>query len=151
MTQTEKIKEFLNSKMSSFAGVNEALKAYNKESSEPATYAAFRRVYLMYEDGVCNHVSRTEGGYENEIEIKKSAKGTPYPAWRKIEVSEKPTPLHKGHAVLLCGFDAPIKGTIQKYHNQGDPQWPDSDGFTVVENGTNKTRYVTKESIKLTK
>lgn len=150
-TQTDEIKTYLE-KNGLGTSCNEALKKYEAEMGKKVAYSAFRRVYIMFTDGV--NIKQTERqtaiGYETEIRQSKS--GISYLVWKSIPENERITTNTScvGARVLVADWgENSAEYEILKTHRKGEPQWPDSDGVTLLEISTDNKRYMEVQSVRL--
>lgn len=127
-----------------FEGVKDGLEKFIKETGVQTRYQVFRFIYL--EKSEAKSLTSIS---EETIEKRVSSKGTPYAAW--IKNDNMATHLDIGKECIIAGFIGATSGVISKHHLMGEREWPDSDGFTVVESGSGIKRFLTVDQIKVVK
>lgn len=136
-----------------FENVKDGLEKFIKETGVQTRYQVFRFIYLEKSEAksltAMPGYERATSISEETIEKRLSSKGTPYAAW--IKNDNTATHLDTGKDVVIAGFVGATNGTILKHHLMGEREWPDSDGFTVVENGSGIKRFLTVDQIKVVK
>lgn len=136
-----------------FENVKDGLEKFIKETGIQTRYQVFRFIYLEKSEAKSltsmPGYERATAISEETIEKRLSPKGTPYAAW--IKNDNMATHLDTGKEVVIAGFVGATNGTILKHHLMGEKEWPDSDGFTVLESGSGIKRYLTVDQIKVLK
>ena len=151
-TVSDSIRQWLTTEPK-FEGVKDGLEKFMKATGIQTRYQVFRFIYLEKTEAKSltsmPGYERAASISEETIEKRVSIKGTPYAAW--IKNDSMATHLDCGKDCIIAGFVGATSGVISKHHLMGEREWPDSDGFTVIESGSGIKRFLTVDQIKVIK
>lgn len=151
MTRADKIRKFLKDN-GMFSGCNEACKQFIEQTGIKIHYSEMHRIHKRYEPTDDGDVVAKPGAERVKESFKtqqrKDRFAIEYEVWDNVPEQHIPRKTHIGSPIWVAGFPKREKMLLVEVHEKGDPQWPHSDGCTVLDN-SGKKRYFELETCRL--